>query len=356
MPHQRRLYEGKLQRMHQGLPWGSCQVPQCRGPADPLALYCQEARPHANTWIHVVSSTAHQLSWWWLPPSNHGDTHGAREEWTNLLHAVAQKKSGQIFFAQPKAHQFKFAETNKTVPTDLLKLIAFLSSVKRPTKRLVFLRRSPRTRSSQKRRRWLIFLSCAAMKWATSSIFATNIMTFIKGTNAIVTTDNPTIVIKMIDATIVLVAMTRSLRTASPTRRRMIASVISPRKRVTRPCTTTSPLCWAQTPYPKKGVALAQDFFRALGLGLAHAWAAGATKTIMWLMVIASQEHSLSMGIYTPPRVMTADVSIALTRAIPFLPPSPLQWQWKVSAPTNRESCQQRLHVSHLVSLFQTSR
>jgi hypothetical protein len=38
---------------------------------------------------------------------------------------TAQEKSAQIFFAQPKAHQFKFTDLNKTVPTDLLKLIAF---------------------------------------------------------------------------------------------------------------------------------------------------------------------------------------------------------------------------------------
>jgi hypothetical protein len=38
---------------------------------------------------------------------------------------MAQEKSEQIFFAQPKAHQFKFTDLNKMVPTDLLKLIAF---------------------------------------------------------------------------------------------------------------------------------------------------------------------------------------------------------------------------------------
>jgi hypothetical protein len=38
---------------------------------------------------------------------------------------MAQEKTEQIFFAQPKVHQFKFADTNKMVPTDLLKLIAF---------------------------------------------------------------------------------------------------------------------------------------------------------------------------------------------------------------------------------------
>jgi hypothetical protein len=38
---------------------------------------------------------------------------------------MAQEKSEQIFFVQPKAHQNKFANLNKTVPTDPLKMIAF---------------------------------------------------------------------------------------------------------------------------------------------------------------------------------------------------------------------------------------
>jgi hypothetical protein len=38
---------------------------------------------------------------------------------------TAQKKSEQIFFAQPKKHQNKFADLNKTVPADPLRMIAF---------------------------------------------------------------------------------------------------------------------------------------------------------------------------------------------------------------------------------------
>jgi hypothetical protein len=38
---------------------------------------------------------------------------------------MAQEKSKQIFLAQPNAHQYKFTETNKTLPTDLPWLIAF---------------------------------------------------------------------------------------------------------------------------------------------------------------------------------------------------------------------------------------
>jgi hypothetical protein len=38
---------------------------------------------------------------------------------------MVQEKNEQIFFAQPKVHQNKFADLNKTVPTDPLKMIAF---------------------------------------------------------------------------------------------------------------------------------------------------------------------------------------------------------------------------------------
>jgi hypothetical protein len=38
---------------------------------------------------------------------------------------TAQEKSEQIFFAQPKAHQNKFVDLNKMVPTNPLKMIAF---------------------------------------------------------------------------------------------------------------------------------------------------------------------------------------------------------------------------------------
>jgi hypothetical protein len=38
---------------------------------------------------------------------------------------TAQEKSEQIFFAQPKAHQNKFANLNKTVPANPFRMIAF---------------------------------------------------------------------------------------------------------------------------------------------------------------------------------------------------------------------------------------
>jgi hypothetical protein len=61
---------------------------------------------------------------------------------------MAHEKSEQIFFLQPKAHQFKFLDLNKAQPTDPLKLIAFFKQCQATNKALTFLRRLPRTRSS----------------------------------------------------------------------------------------------------------------------------------------------------------------------------------------------------------------
>jgi hypothetical protein len=133
----------------------------------------------------------------------------------------------------------------------------------------------------------------------------------------------------------------------------MIPSAITSQKRATRPCTMTSPLCPVQTSHPEGGVAFAQDLLCTLVPGLILAPAAGAMTIIMWLKMNASQAHSPSAGICTLLRETMVDVSITVTRAIPFLPPSPLQRQRKVSAPTNRELRQQRIWVSHLISLFQ---
>jgi hypothetical protein len=60
----------------------------------------------------VALSTASQLPERWLHPSNNEAAHSAREEQRN-------------FFAQPKAHQYKFAEMIKTVPMESLWLITF---------------------------------------------------------------------------------------------------------------------------------------------------------------------------------------------------------------------------------------
>ncbi len=81
--------------------------------------------------------------------------------------------------------------------------------------------------------------------------------------------------------------------------------------------------------FRKKGVALALDLLCTLFIGLVLAQAAGATTISMWLRMTTSQARSPCAGTCTPSTVMTVDVSIAQTRAIPFLPPFPLQWQEK---------------------------
>jgi hypothetical protein len=134
---------------------------------------------------------------------------------------------------------------NKTVPMDLLWLIAFFEQCQAADKVPASLRRS-RRKNSKKRRRRLIFPLLAAVIQAIGSI-VTRIPTIIEAINAIAMTNDMTIVTEIINATIILIAKTRTKRTKSPTRRRMIASAITSRKRVTKPYTTTSPLHQAWT-------------------------------------------------------------------------------------------------------------
>ncbi len=70
------------------------------------------------------------------------------------------------------------------------------------------------------------------MNQATSSIVATNIAITIKVTDTIAMISDLTIIIKRINATIVLNATTRTQRAASPTkrRRRIITNAITSRK------------------------------------------------------------------------------------------------------------------------------
>jgi hypothetical protein len=124
---------------------------------------------------------------------------------------MAQEKSKQVFFMQPKAHQFKFMDLNKTVPTDQLKLIAFFELCQATDKAAGILKKITKDKSSQKRRKQLIFLPHVAVNQATSSIVATKIETTIEATDAIAMIANLTIVTKTINAMIVLATvMTRT--------------------------------------------------------------------------------------------------------------------------------------------------
>jgi hypothetical protein len=52
---------------------------------------------------------------------------------------LVQEKSEQIFFVQPMAHQNKFVDLNKMVPTDRLKMIAFFEQCQATNKSSGFL-------------------------------------------------------------------------------------------------------------------------------------------------------------------------------------------------------------------------
>jgi hypothetical protein len=181
------------------------------------------------------------------------------------------------------------------------------------------------------------------MNQATNITITTNIMITIKATNVITMIANLTIVIETINAMIVVNKTSRTRGTTSPTIRRMIASAITSRKRVTRPCTMTSPLCQAPAFCLEEGVDLVPDLLCTLALILALAQAAGATKTIMSNNTIASQAQPPNAGVRIP-RTMMTDITIARTRAIAFLPPSLLQRQREAIAPRNRKLCQQRMN------------
>jgi hypothetical protein len=199
--------------------------------------------------------------------------------------------------------------------------------------------RLPRIKSSQRKRKRLIFLSRIAVNRATINIAVITTATIIKVTDAIAMIANLTIIIKRNDATIALDVTTRTQKAPGPTTRRMTASMITPRKRATRPCIMTSPLSQAPAICPEKGVDLVQDLLCALDLGLALAQAAGATTTIMSTKMTAGRIHPSSVGTCTPQRVTMVDAFIVLTKALLSLPPSPLRRQRR-SSPRNRELCQ----------------
>jgi hypothetical protein len=144
---------------------------------------------------------------------------------------TVQEKSEQIFLAQPKAHQFKFVETNKMVPMDPLWLMT-LFKAKQPVTLT-----SSRRRNSQRRRRWLISLLLAAMTQTTGIIIARTATT-IKVGNAIVT--NTDTIMASFNAKITPIAKRRTSR-KSLIRREMTSNVITSRRR-TRSYTMTTPL------------------------------------------------------------------------------------------------------------------
>jgi hypothetical protein len=205
------------------------------------------------------------------------------------------------------------------------------------------LRRLPRTRSSQRRRKWLNFLSHVAMNQATGSIIVINIATTIKVTNVTATITNPTVIIKTINQRHNHFQHedkdSKTKSTKSYDKKDDCKCNHSKKKSNKAMHNDLSSLLSTGNLF-KEGVVLFQDLICALVISHALVQVEGARTTTMWPKMTAGQVRPSSMGACNPLRVMTADTSIGLTRAIPFLPPSPLQRQRKVSAPRNKESHQ----------------
>jgi hypothetical protein len=66
---------------------------------------------------------------------------------------MAQEKSEQIFFLQPKAHQFKFSDLNKMVPTDPLKLITFFKQCQATNKAAGILKKIAKDKKQPKKKK-----------------------------------------------------------------------------------------------------------------------------------------------------------------------------------------------------------
>jgi hypothetical protein len=64
---------------------------------------------------------------------------------------TVQEKSEQIFFAQPKAHQNKFANLNKIVPADPLRMIAFFEQCQATNKVAGVLKKIAKDKKQQKK-------------------------------------------------------------------------------------------------------------------------------------------------------------------------------------------------------------
>ncbi len=76
---------------------------------------------------------------------------------------TAQEKSEQIFFAQPKVHQNKFANLNKTVPSDPLRMIAFFKQCQATDKAAGVLDKIAKDKKQPKEKRRLMFLPRVAV-------------------------------------------------------------------------------------------------------------------------------------------------------------------------------------------------
>jgi hypothetical protein len=149
MPKQCRLYKGKLQQCIRDYPKAVASFPNIGNQL--ICWLCTAKKP-------ALMST-HEFTWRQVQLLSYLKGGYLRQ---TMQVPTAHEKSEQFYFPQPKVHQNNFADLNKTVPTNPLKMIAFFEQCQ-ATNKAEFSRRLPRTRSSQWKRKQLIFLPCVAV-------------------------------------------------------------------------------------------------------------------------------------------------------------------------------------------------
>jgi hypothetical protein len=149
------------------------------------------------------------------------------------------KRRVKKIFTQPKAHQNKFANLKKIVPANPLRMIALFKQCQ-ATNKAAGLEKIAKDKKQPKKK------STAYVPTARSRELSYKQHRCHKYCNYHQSDRCDCIVIKMINAMIVVNTTTWTQGKISPTTRRMIAIAITSRKRVTRPCTMTSPLCQAR--------------------------------------------------------------------------------------------------------------
>jgi hypothetical protein len=239
---------------------------------------------------------------------------------------TAQEKSERIFFVQPKAHQFKFVDLNKMVPTDPLKLVAFFEQCQATNKVAGILKKIAKDKKQPKEKKAAHLPATGSRESSYQQHCCHKYCDYHQSDRCNCNDHQPDCRHQDNQCHNHPQHNNKDSKSSKSHKKKDDCKRNHFKKRAMRPCIMTSPLClcqaWELCP---EGVVLAQDLFHTLILCLALTQAAGAMTTTMWLRMTASQVRSPSADTCTPPRVMTADVSIALTNAIPFLPPSPLQ-------------------------------
>ncbi len=117
---------------------------------------------------------------------------------------MGQEKSEQFFFVQPKVHQNKFADLNKTVPSDLLRMIAFFEQCQATDKATGILDKIVKDKKQPKEKKTAHLPVARSRELSYRQHHSQKYCNYHQSNHATAMINNPTIVIEMIGVTIAL--------------------------------------------------------------------------------------------------------------------------------------------------------